>query len=206
MVAAMEKLLEKKVETFLPTEYGDFRIFVYLALDGKEHIALVKGELESRDVLCRVHSECLTGEVFGSLKCDCKEQLEIAFQCMEEAGAGLIIYLRQEGRGIGLVEKLKAYHLQHEGLDTVEANIALGHAPDERDYRIAVEILQDLGIESIHMLTNNPNKIEQLEQYGIAITKRVPVIPHRVGAYNKGYLATKQEKMQHIFDMDMPPQ
>ena len=205
MDSDMEKLLEKKVETLLPTEYGDYKIYVYLAQDGKEHIALVKGELSlpAQNILCRVHSECLTGEVFGSLKCDCKEQLELAFQYVGEAECGVIIYLRQEGRGIGLVEKLKAYQLQHKGLDTVDANIALGHEPDERDYRIAVEILQDLGIESIQMITNNPNKIEQLEQYGIKITKRVPAMPHRVGVHNKGYLTTKQEKMRHIFDI--PP-
>lgn len=194
----MKSEMKRKIATFLPTEYGDLTAYGYADDFGREHIALVMGEIEKEDVLCRVHSECLTGEVFGSLKCDCKEQLETAFDLLNEHKSGVILYLRQEGRGIGLIEKLKAYELQHKGLDTVEANIQLGHQADERDYNIAYEILRDLNVKSVKLITNNPDKVAQLEQYGIKVTERVPLVPQRITQYNKDYLSTKAEKMKHI--------
>lgn len=190
--------VKRKIETFLPTEFGDFTIYVYQGIDNKEHIALVKGNVSQTGILCRVHSECLTGEVFGSLRCDCKEQLEQSFMHIKNENSGIIVYLRQEGRGIGLIEKLKAYRLQYQGKDTVDANIDLGHAPDMRDYKIAAEILHDLKISSIKILTNNPDKISQLEQYGITIEKRMPVIPKKINKYNKKYLQTKLSRMAHM--------
>lgn len=193
--------MECKIKTMLPTEYGEFIIYGYLDSDTKEHVALVKGVLPVRGALCRVHSECLTGEVFGSLKCDCKEQLEKALLLLEDNQSGIIIYLRQEGRGIGLIEKLKAYELQHGGRDTVEANLDLGHEADLRDYGIAAQILRDLNVESIRMITNNPDKIAQIESYGIIVEERIPVVPARINDYNNGYLKTKMNKLRHILNI-----
>ena len=194
----MKRNVVRQVKTYLPTEYGDITVYGYSASDNKEHIALVKGELGIDNVLCRVHSECLTGEVFGSLRCDCKEQLITAFEMLKKSESGIIVYLRQEGRGIGVLEKLKAYNLQDKGMDTYEANKELGHEPDLRDYGIAVQILQDLNINSIRMMTNNPDKIAQLESYGITVIERVPIIPNNINEYNKKYLDTKKTKMNHL--------
>lgn len=166
----------------------------------KEHVALVKGDISSgEDVLCRLHSECLTGDVFHSLRCDCGEQLANALQQIEAEGRGVLLYMRQEGRGIGLINKLKAYHLQEEGLDTLEANLALGFEGDERDYGVSAQLLKDLGINSINLLTNNPDKIQQLEAEGICVKNRVP-LQVAVTAYDLNYLKTKKEKMGHLLD------
>ncbi|HCD71017.1 MAG TPA: GTP cyclohydrolase II, partial [Thermovirga lienii] len=165
------------------------------------HIALVKGEVRGRDgVLVRVHSECLTGDVFGSLRCDCGPQLHTAMKMIEEEGCGVLLYMRQEGRGIGLLEKLKAYELQEKGLDTVEANEALGHPPDLRDYGIGAQILVDLGLHRIRLITNNPRKIVGLEGYGLEIVERVPLTVEP-NEYNKRYLATKKQKLGHMLHL-----
>jgi 3,4-dihydroxy 2-butanone 4-phosphate synthase/GTP cyclohydrolase II len=193
------RLIERIAEAHMPTDHGDFKVIAYRSvLDGREHVALVKGELEGRqDALVRMHSECLTGDVFGSLRCDCGEQLEAAMRRIEEEGVGAIVYLRQEGRGIGLGNKLKAYHLQEAGLDTVEANEALGFKPDLRDYGIGAQILLDLGLHTIRLLTNNPKKIVGLDGYDLEITGREPL---RVepGEYNERYLETKRSKLGHL--------
>ena len=183
----------------MPTDVGDFEVIAYRSvLDGREHVALVKGDIEGRpDVLVRMHSECLTGDVFGSLRCDCGEQLEAAMKQIEDEGAGAIVYLRQEGRGIGLVNKLRAYHLQQEGLDTVEANEALGFKPDLRDYGIGAQILLDLGLRSIRLLTNNPKKIVGLDGYDIEITGRES-LRIEPGEHNERYLETKRSKLGHL--------
>jgi 3,4-dihydroxy 2-butanone 4-phosphate synthase/GTP cyclohydrolase II len=193
------RLIERIAETHMPTELGDFRVIGYRSvLDGREHVALVKGELEGRsDVLVRMHSECLTGDVFGSLRCDCGEQLEAAMRRIEEEGVGAIVYLRQEGRGIGLGNKLKAYTLQESGLDTVEANEALGFKPDLRDYGIGAQILLDLGLRTIRLLTNNPKKIVGLDGYDIEITGR-EALRVEPGEHNERYLETKRSKLGHL--------
>lgn len=180
-------------EASLPTRHGPFRM---VGFEG-DHLALVKGEVDAGPVLARLHSECLTGDVFGSLRCDCGEQLDKALEMIARRGRGLLLYLRQEGRGIGLLNKIRAYHLQDGGQDTVEANHALGFADDERDYRVAADMLTELGVSSIELITNNPRKIEGLERHGIAVTGRVDlhIGPNRE---NIRYLETKREKLGHL--------
>lgn len=199
-------LVTLKTKVRLPTEWGKFQMFLYEGCqDHKEHLVLVQGEVEGqKDVLVRVHSECFTGDVLGSRRCDCGEQLSLSMRLISEAGAGVLLYLRQEGRGIGLLKKLHAYNLQDQGLDTVDANLALGHQADERDYAIAAPILADLGIRSIRLLTNNPHKIESLENLGIGITERIP-LRSRVTPDNRRYLRTKMERLHHLLDLDQPP-
>jgi len=193
------RLVERIAEARMPTEYGYFDIIGYRsAMDGREHIALVKGDLAEIDnALVRMHSECLTGDVFGSKRCDCGEQLRAAMRQIDEEGGGVIVYLRQEGRGIGLGNKLKAYHLQDEGMDTVEANEELGFQPDLRDYGIGAQILLDLGLKSIRLLTNNPRKVVGLDGYDLEITGR-EALQVEPGEYNRDYLATKKSKLGHI--------
>jgi 3,4-dihydroxy 2-butanone 4-phosphate synthase/GTP cyclohydrolase II len=193
------RIIERIAEAHLPTEQGDFRVIAYQSvLDGREHLALVKGDLSAKaNVLVRMHSECLTGDVFGSTRCDCGEQLVAAMKRIEEEGLGAIVYLRQEGRGIGLGNKLRAYQLQDDGLDTVEANAQLGFKPDLRDYGIGAQILLDLGLHSIRLLTNNPRKIVGLDGYDIEVTGREPLLIEP-GEHNERYLDTKRSKLGHI--------
>jgi 3,4-dihydroxy 2-butanone 4-phosphate synthase/GTP cyclohydrolase II len=194
-----ERLVQRIAEAVLPTDHGEFRVVGYASvLDGREHLALVKGEVAGRsDVLVRMHSECLTGDVFGSRRCDCGEQLDRAMAKIHEAGRGAIVYLRQEGRGIGLGNKIRAYSLQDGGRDTVEANEALGFKPDLRDYGIGAQILLDLGLHSIRLLTNNPRKVVGLDGYDLEITGREP-LQVEPGEFNRQYLATKKTKLGHI--------
>jgi len=187
----------------LPTRYGTFEIFVYDTLEHKEHVALTVGAIDDgRPVLVRVHSECLTGDVLGSSRCDCGEQLEDSLRFSQEQGRGILLYLRQEGRGIGLANKISAYALQEQGLDTVEANLALGLPEDAREYRVAAEMLLDLGVSRVHLLTNNPAKIEGLERYGVEVVERMP-LGMAPNPSNLGYLRTKKEKMGHLYPMPM---
>lgn len=187
----------------MPTKYGNFKAHCYVnKLNGEHHIALVMGNLDNgTNVLCRVHSECLTGDVFGSLRCDCGQQLDKAMKMIAENGSGVLLYMRQEGRGIGLVNKLKAYHLQDNGMDTLDANLALGFQGDLREYYIGAQILRDLGIKSLHLLTNNPDKVYQLEDYGMKISSRVP-IEIEANPYDSFYLKTKKDRMGHILNME----
>jgi len=198
-----EKLVRREVEVNMPTDFGTFRAVAYTnEIDNKEHVALVKGKIDSdRPVLVRVHSECLTGDVFHSHRCDCGPQLAAALEAIDKNGSGVLLYMRQEGRGIGLLNKLKAYKLQEQGLDTVDANIKLGFAPDLRDYGIGAQILKDLGVRSIRLLTNNPRKIAGLEGYGLSIVERVP-IQMRENKDNSRYLHTKQEKLGHMLQFE----
>jgi GTP cyclohydrolase II len=194
--------LKNLVQTRIPTAHGEFTLFYYSNnLDKKEHIALVKGDVSNKQgIPVRIHSECFTGDVLGSRRCDCGEQLDMALQFISEAGCGILIYLRQEGRGIGLLKKLQAYNLQDEGLDTVDANIHLGHLADEREYDIAAVMLNDLKVKSIALITNNPNKIDELVKLGIKVDKRIPIETNMHGD-NKDYLKTKVEKMSHMLSL-----
>lgn len=198
-----EKLVERAVDVKMPTDFGQFRAVAYTnQVDQKEHVALVKGEIKP-DVptLVRVHSECLTGDVFHSHRCDCGPQLAAALKQIDEAGSGVLLYMRQEGRGIGLINKLKAYELQEQGFDTVEANIKLGFAPDLREYGIGAQILKDLGVSKMKLLTNNPRKIKGLEGYGLEVVERVP-IQMEANESNRNYLRTKQAKLGHMLRID----
>lgn len=192
-----ENFLEKTNIINLPTDHGKFKaISFYDKVEKKEHLALIKGKIDGENILTRIHSECLTGDVFSSNRCDCGNQLHKAMEMIDEKGEGIILYLRQEGRGIGLFNKIKAYHLQEEGYDTVDANIKLGFAPDLRNYKIACLMLKELGVKSIDLLTNNPDKIEQVEKYDIKVNKRVPIEIHS-NHIDRIYLKTKADRMGH---------
>ncbi|MBT4511394.1 MAG: GTP cyclohydrolase II, partial [Chloroflexi bacterium] len=199
-----DKLVQKVAEAHLPTRYGDFVAIAYKSvIDPDEHVALVKGEVVNGDepILVRVHSECLTGDVFGSVRCDCGEQIHMAMEAIEKEGRGVFLYMRQEGRGIGLHNKIKAYALQDGGMDTVEANLELGFPADLRDYGIGAQILTDLGVRDMKLLTNNPKKVVGLDGYGLRVVETVPIQapPH---PENIDYLETKKEKLGHLIDVD----
>ncbi len=198
-----EKLVQRVTEAKLPTKYGDFIVVAYKStVDPNEHVALIKGDiLDGGPVLVRVHSECLTGDVFRSLRCDCGDQISLAMQLIANEGRGVFLYMRQEGRGIGFHNKLRAYALQDLGLDTVEANVALGFAPDLRDYGIGAQILADLGLHKIRLLTNNPKKVIGLESYGLQIVETIPLIT-KPNPYNLQYLETKKKKLGHLLEIN----
>mgnify|MGYP000040489624 FL=1 len=198
----MKPQVENLVQTRIPTEHGEFTLHYYSNnLDNKEHIAFVKGDVSNKQgIPVRIHSECFTGDVFGSRRCDCGEQLDMALRLINEAGCGVLIYLRQEGRGIGLLKKLQAYNLQDQGMDTVDANIHLGHLADEREYDLAALMLKDLKVSSVSLMTNNPKKIEELVRLGIAVDQRIPVETH-IHNDNEEYLKTKVQKMSHLLSI-----
>jgi 3,4-dihydroxy 2-butanone 4-phosphate synthase/GTP cyclohydrolase II len=195
-----KKILVRGQKVQLPTKYGHFELIPFQEKSNKlEHIVLVKGDLKSNDAfLTRVHSACATGDLFGSLRCDCGEQLIQSMKNIEKNGSGILVYLQQEGRGIGLMNKIEAYHLQEQGMDTVDANTALGFAPDERKYAICAEILKTLAVDKIKLMTNNPDKISGLEENGIEITERIPLVIVK-NEFNSNYLETKEKRMQHVF-------
>lgn len=198
-----DKLIQPAASAELPTVYGKFKLYVYQTdIDNREHVALVKGEIKNKKgVMVRVHSECLTGDIFASRRCDCGQQLSAALRMINEEGRGVLLYMRQEGRGIGLTNKIKAYNLQDRGMDTVEANKALGFAPDLRDYGIGAQILSDLGLSTIRLLTNNPRKIVGLEGYGLEVVERLPLVIDS-NKDNKFYLETKKKKLGHWLEID----
>ncbi|WP_090152277.1 bifunctional 3,4-dihydroxy-2-butanone-4-phosphate synthase/GTP cyclohydrolase II [Pseudobutyrivibrio sp. AR14] len=198
-----DKLVECVAIAKMPTRYGEFMAHCYInEINGEHHVALVKGDIsDGENILCRVHSECLTGDVFGSMRCDCGQQFDAAMKAIAKEGRGVLLYMRQEGRGIGLVNKLKAYKLQDEGMDTLDANIALGFPGDLREYYTGAQILRDLGIHSLELLTNNPDKVYQLSDYGMEISKRVP-IEIEANKYDVFYLKTKKARMGHILEVE----
>lgn len=195
-------IIQRSVSARIPTAAGEFQLVLYTNnYDNKEHLALVKGDVHGQaGVLARIHSECFTGDVLGSRRCDCGEQLQMAMEQINHEGRGVIVYLRQEGRGIGLLEKLRAYNLQDEGLDTIDANLALGHEADQRDYAMAAAILEDLGVRSLRLMTNNPDKIIDLEHRGIPVEERIAMVT-TVYKDNAAYLLTKAQRMNHLLDV-----